>query len=55
MSFKDAFICVKDGNGHISSTTTQKKKKEIGIVRESQNFLGIGNGFYQMSNDRKIV
>lgn len=32
-----------------------KKKKEIGIVRESQNFLGIGNGFYQMSNDRKIV
>lgn len=40
MSFKDAFICVKDGNSHISSTTTQKKK-EIGIVRESQNFWGL--------------
>ena len=54
MSFKDAFFCVKDGNSHISSTTTQIKKRDRNSQRESK-LVGIGNGFYQMSNDRKIV
>ena len=38
MSFKDAFICVKDGNSHISSTTTQTKKRDRNSKRESKLF-----------------